>query len=226
MAVFEQPHFGALEEVAVIAVEAEVHAVFLGHGVLDIAVANGLRPGGDVQARLFLQAVELELDIGGIERDVGTALNVFAMAAGVEQRLAVDGDAHQVDRVGILCQRLAVDAFDFEVVLVVEHRQLVVEHAHFDPRSLELYEAGTDDVVGMDEAAAVVFHLLVGQAEILLDQFHRAPRTRARQAEIVAVNHRHAPIHALVTGIADERQAYVGLAVEVGHDFCEPSGVT
>ena len=49
-----------------------------------------------------LEIVELEPDIGVVERDVGTALDVGRAAAWIIDRLAIDGDVHHIQIVWAL----------------------------------------------------------------------------------------------------------------------------
>ena len=85
-------------------------------------------------------------------------------------RLAVDGDAHQVQPERVLRRELARERRDVDAVVVVERRELVVDHLHDDVRGLALHEAGVHDVVGVHVAAALVLGLL-------RRELHLAPRS-------------------------------------------------
>ena len=110
----------------------------------------------DAEPRPRLEIVEAELDAGVVERDVGAALDVGGAAARVVDRLAVHGDAHRVELVGALRTQLPGDPRDVHALVIVERHRFVVHDLHAHERLLALDEAGVDDVVGLDVAAALV----------------------------------------------------------------------
>ena len=150
-----------------------------------------------------------------LQRDVGAALDVGRAAARVVDRLAVDGDAHQVQRERVLGRELARERRDLDAVVVVELGELVVDDLHDDVRRLALDEARVHDVVGVHVAAALVLDLLRRELHLGRDRFHRAARARGREADVVAVDERRAPLEPLVARVADEAQARVRLVGDV-----------
>ena len=123
-----------------------------------------------------------------LQRDVRAALNVGGAAVRIVERLAVDGDAHQVQPECVLGRELARQRRDLDAVVVVELGDLVVDDLHDDVRRLALDEARVDDVVGVHVAAAFELDLLRRELHVGRDRFHRAPRARGREADVVAVD--------------------------------------
>jgi hypothetical protein len=112
--------------------------------------------GGGIEAGTGLQVVEAELDLGGVESDVGAALHVGRAAAGVVHRLPVHRDAHHVEGIRRLGGQLAAEGSDVHALVVVHGHRLVVDGLHPHERGVALEEAGVHDVVRGDESAPLV----------------------------------------------------------------------
>ena len=129
----EDADLGPVDEAGIVAVGAELHQVLRIFGGGVVLVADRVGPGGGVQPGLQVEVVELELDVGLFQRDVGAALDVGNALVGIVDRLAVDRDAHVVQRIGVGGADLAGHALDVHAVELVEHGELVVDHLHFHP---------------------------------------------------------------------------------------------
>ena len=175
------------------------------------------RPRRNTQTRARLQVVELEQDVGAIQRDVGAALNIRRAAVRIVDRLAVDRDAHQVQGERILRAQLARERLDVDAFVVIENRRLVVDDLDDDVRSAFLREAVVDHVFRLHVAAALVLGLRRRQAHLLRDGIHGTSRTRGCQSDVVAVNDRGAPIEPLILRVTDEAQAHVGSLGDLRH---------
>src|SRR5690606_9495377 len=82
-------------------------------------------------------------------------------------------------------------------------------------RLAALDEAGVDDVGRMHVAAALELRLLLREAELGGDLFHRATRACGRQPDIVVVDERGSTLEALVAGVADEPEPRVHPAGDI-----------
>jgi hypothetical protein len=210
----EYAHFGAVDEVAVVGVHPESYRrrdrfLALPHDF------DGARMRRDAEARARLEVVEPEADVGLVERDVGAALHVRGVACRVVDRLAVDGDAHQVERVGILRLELARHALDVDALVVVALRGLVVDDLDAHEALGTLDEAGVDHVVRLNVAATLVLRSRAGERRVLEQRLLGAARARRGKPDIVTVDRSRAPVEALVPREADEAQARVAVPRDV-----------
>src|SRR6266567_8905621 len=151
----EYSDFSTLDEVRIVAVHPELHdrcgrtAAWVAHG-------HGDWIRRDAEPPTPLQIVEAELDLGVVERDVSAALDVGRAAAGVIDRLAIDGDAHHIQLVRAPRMNLLVQTRNIHALVVVQRQPLVVHDLHANKRLLALAEAGVYDVVGLDVSASLV----------------------------------------------------------------------
>ena len=120
--------------------------------------------------------------------------NVGGAPARIVDRLAVDGDAHQVQPNGFFGAQLAREACDVDAFVVVEHRELVVDDLHDDVRVLSLREARVHDVRVIARSRDLRARACPARAASAPDRLHRAPRARGGETDIVAVHARRAAI--------------------------------
>ena len=173
---FEYTHFGVIDAVRVIAVQAEADHVLRQFGVGVVLIPDAVGPGGNVQTLAQLQIVKAELDVGFFQRHIGAALQIGHVLERVIFRLTIDSDAHQVERIRIVRSRLAVNALDVQAFVVFQHCELVIQNGDFHPRGIGFDKAGVGDIARLHITHAFVFHLLVIQPQFLLHFLHGAAR--------------------------------------------------
>ena len=177
------------------------------------------------QPRPVVEVVEAELQLGILQRHVGAALHVGGAATRVVDRLAVHRDTHHVEPERVTRAQLARQAGDVHALVAIQHGQLVVHHLHRDERLVALDEAGVDHVFGVHVAAPLVLRLRRLEAHAGADGFHGAAGAGRRQADVVAVDPRGAPVQALVAGVADEFEPHVVALADVVHRAPQHGGV-
>jgi len=78
-------------------------------------------------------------------------------------------------------------------------------------------KACVDDIVGLDIATSVEFHLLFRKPHLLADSLHGSPCAGHGQTNIITVNCCRAPIETFVAGIANKSQTDIGLIADLIH---------
>ena len=220
----EDTDLGTIDEVSVVGIHAEADRG-RGGGFAATAELHRARMRGDSEPRPRLQVVETEPDVGLVERDVGASLHVGGTAGRIVDRVAVHGDAHQVERERALRRELARDALDVHAFQVVIHERLVVHDLHADEALRALQEARVDDVVGMHVAAALVLGRGTRESGVPEDLVLRPPRARGGQSHVVAIDGGRAPVQALVLRVSDEPQPRIVAARDIRERTCQVGGV-
>ena len=217
LVLLEYPDFRSLDEGRVVAVHAEQD------DRLVPAAGRRRRPRDfrwlrrHVEAPLGPEVVEAELDVGLLQRHIRTPLYVSRAPAGIIDRLAVDGDPHQIEAEWVLRAELSGDRGDLDALMVVQYGEFVIDHLGDHVRAIALHEAGVDDVVRVKIAAPLVLGLRIRQPELHLDGLHRPPRPGRGESDVVSVHHGSSSIEPHVAGVADESQPHVRLVVCIFH---------
>jgi hypothetical protein len=143
----EDPTSRPLDEAAIVGVQAELHQVFGKVGLRQILVADAARPGGHVEPRLQVRLSCLN-SIRALSRATSVQRCTSArLLPGIVDRLAVDGDAHQIEAKGIGRADLAGQAGDVHPFVVVEEWPARRRPPAPGPASIRLDEAGVDHVM-------------------------------------------------------------------------------
>jgi len=148
-------------------------------------------------------------------------LDVGRASARIVDRLAIHGDAHEVQSKRVLWAHFSGQARDIHTFIVVEHGKLVVDDLNDHVRALALNETGIDDIAGMHVSASLIFHLRDRKLHLLGYDLHRSACARCGQADVVAIHHGRAAIQTLIARIANEAHAYVRLARKVANGLAQ-----
>ncbi len=218
-------HLRSVDEVPVVCIHSEAHRRCRQALFTRIDELDRRRRRRDREPPPRFQVVELQLDVGLFERDVGAPLDVRRAAPRVVDRLAVYGDPHQVELVGILRLQLAGEPRDVHALVIVERGELVVNDLHAHERRFTADEPGVHDVVRVDESPAFVLGLRRLETHLRAHRLHRAFGARRRETHVVAVDHCGAAIQAIVRRVANEPQAHVAATGEIVHRAAEAVGV-
>ncbi len=220
----ENPDLRPCDEAVVVGVQAEADQILGERGIPIVPVADRARPGAHVQPRLALQAVVFELDPGPVEGHVGAALHVRDALVRVVDRLAVDGDAHEIQAKGVGRTHLAGQRGDLHPVVVIARDELVVDDLHLDAGGIRLDKAGVDHVVRLDVAAPLELRALCRQPHLLAHGGHGPARPGRGQPDVVPVDGGNPPVQPFVAGVADKPQAEVAPVPGLLHDLGQASG--
>ena len=71
----------------------------------------------------------------------------------------------------------ARDARNVDALVIIENRELVIDHLHGDMRCLALDKSGVDDIVRMHVTAALELRLLCIDGHVGDNGIHRTPGT-------------------------------------------------
>src|SRR5438093_235725 len=205
----EYSNFSTLDKACIAAVHPEMHHR-CGRIAACVAHGHGDWIRRDAEPPPRLQIIETEADLGVVERDVRAALDVGGAAAWVIDRLAIDGDAHNVQLVRALRTNLLAHTRNIHALVVVQRQPFVVHDLHAHERLLALDEAGVYDVVGLDVAASLVFGPRARQQRVLHEDIHSAASPRRGKADVVAIHGRGAAVESLVLRVTYKPQSRVG----------------
>ena len=222
----ENSDFRALDETAVVGVQAKIHQVFDKRRIRRILVSYSNRPGSYIESGFHFEAVELELNLRVFQGHVRAALNVRTAFTGIVERRAVHCDAHLIQCKGIFHFNLAGQWADVNALVIIDLDPLIVNHLHPDARNPGRDKAAIHHIVGLYIPASIELGLLRAQAHLFTHRLHGPACARHGQTDIITINRCCASIQSFIAGIAGKPQAHMALITDFIHDAPQFLGIS